>query len=122
MAARLDLTSSMTYSCVVTARDRLLLQKLKAKVAEHLLLRRLVLFGSRARGDSEPDSDIDVLVVLDGSVSRETEEYVRLRAWELSYENGVVIFPLVVGRAEWEEGPTSASPLAVAVGSEGIEV
>jgi predicted nucleotidyltransferase len=25
---------------------------------------RLVLFGSRARGDAEPDSDIDVMIVL----------------------------------------------------------
>ena len=29
-------------------------------------LERLVLFGSRARGDADPDSDIDVLVVLKG--------------------------------------------------------
>ncbi len=31
-------------------------------------LRRLVLFGSQARGDAEPGSDIDVLVVLRGPV------------------------------------------------------
>jgi uncharacterized protein len=106
----------------VTARDRLLLQQLKARVAERLPLSRIVLFGSRARGDNEPDSDIDVLVLLEGSVSRESEEYVRSCAWELSYENGVVIFPLVVARTEWEEGLTSASLLAVAVGNEGVEV
>jgi predicted nucleotidyltransferase len=106
----------------VTTRDSLILQRLKARVAERLPLSRLVLFGSRARGDNEPDSDIDVLVVLDGPVSRESEEYVRSCAWELSYENGVVIFPLVVARTEWEEGPTSASLLAVAVGNEGVEV
>jgi len=29
-------------------------------------LARLVLFGSHARGDAEPGSDIDVLVVLEG--------------------------------------------------------
>ena len=29
---------------------------------------RLVLFGSQARGDAEPGSDIDVLVVLEGLV------------------------------------------------------
>lgn len=106
----------------MTTRDRLILQRLKARVAERLPLSRIVLFGSRARGDNEPDSDMDVLVVLDGSVSRESEEYVRFCAWELSYENGVVIFPLVVERAEWEEGLTSASLLAVTVGKEGIEV
>ena len=41
-------------------------------VVEHLRrqlgvrLRAVVLFGSRARGDARPDSDIDVLVVADG--------------------------------------------------------
>lgn len=31
-------------------------------------LERLVLFGSQARGDAAPDSDVDVLVVLNGDV------------------------------------------------------
>ncbi len=106
----------------MTTSDRLVLQRLKARVAERLPLSRIILFGSRARGDNEPDSDLDVLVLLEGSVSRESEEYVRFCAWELSYENGVVIFPLVVARTEWEEGLTSASLLAVAVGNEGVEV
>ncbi|MCX6843058.1 MAG: nucleotidyltransferase domain-containing protein [candidate division WOR-3 bacterium] len=106
----------------MTTKDRLILEQLKVKVAQRLPLSRIVLFGSRARGDNEPDSDVDVLVLLEGSVSRESEEYVRSCAWELSYENGVVIFPLVVARAEWEEGLTSASLLAVAVGKEGVEV
>ena len=34
---------------------------------------RLVLFGSRARGDNRPDSDIDVLVVLNGAVDAGAE-------------------------------------------------
>lgn len=31
-------------------------------------LKRALLYGSRARGDHQPDSDYDVLVVLEGSV------------------------------------------------------
>ncbi|MCS6910805.1 MAG: nucleotidyltransferase domain-containing protein [Anaerolineales bacterium] len=31
-------------------------------------LDRLILFGSRARGEAQPDSDVDVLVVINGPV------------------------------------------------------
>jgi predicted nucleotidyltransferase len=35
------------------------------RVVDYFLPRRVVLFGSRARGESGPDSDIDLLVILD---------------------------------------------------------
>jgi predicted nucleotidyltransferase len=43
-------------------------------------LERLVLFGSQARGDAQPDSDIDVLVVLRGAV-RPLEEGRRISSF-----------------------------------------
>jgi len=46
-------------------------QRLEAIYGERLV--RLVLFGSQARGDAEDGSDIDVMVVLRGTVSPCTE-------------------------------------------------
>jgi len=47
---------------------RSVLAGLKEALACNLPLHDLVLFGSRARGDASADSDVDVLVVLNGPV------------------------------------------------------
>ena len=41
---------------------------------------RVILFGSRARGDAHPDSDYDLLVVTDERMSREDEDRLRSAA------------------------------------------
>jgi uncharacterized protein len=53
---------------------------------------QMLLFGSQARGDAEPDSDIDVLVVLQGAVNpgEEIEKTGKIVAG-LSLENDAVI-------------------------------
>lgn len=60
-------------------------------------LRRVLLFGSWARGDAHPDSDVDLLVVLD----RMTSPWDELRRmdevlWRHSYASGQVLsaFPV----------------------------
>ena len=47
-----------------------LLQSIKQRLAEHYgdRLKGVVLFGSEARGDADEDSDVDLLVLLDGPV------------------------------------------------------
>jgi len=85
----------------------------KIKVAE------LILFGSRARGDADPDSDLDVLVIAD-ELSPELEEYISECAWEAGFQYGIVIVPVVFTRNEWENGPERYSLLAEAIKSEGV--
>jgi uncharacterized protein (UPF0332 family)/predicted nucleotidyltransferase len=52
---------------------RALVDGLRALYGERL--RRVVLFGSEARDDARPDSDVDVLVVLDGEVDGWAESW-----------------------------------------------
>ncbi|HXX24734.1 MAG TPA: nucleotidyltransferase domain-containing protein [Terriglobia bacterium] len=81
---------------------------------------RLMLFGSHARGDAEPGSDVDVLVVLEGPV-RPGEEIRRTldSVAELSLENNVVFSCIFVSRERFE---TELSPLLINVRREGVPV
>ena len=50
------------------------------RVVDYFHPRRIMLFGSRARGESGPDSDIDLLVILDDDAP---DDRLTLRAgWE----------------------------------------
>lgn len=58
-------------------------------------LRELVLFGSRARGGGRDDSDLDVLVGVDGLTRDERGAILDLAA-DLSVEHDRVLSPLVL--------------------------
>ena len=59
-----------------------------------------VLFGSRARGDAEPDSDMDVLVVLPG-VDLETRREVHNLAADVWLEYGIYLSVRIRSLAQW---------------------
>ena len=101
--------------------DLNIVRELKSKLQSHVQLRRLCVFGSRARGDADPDSDMDVLVEVN-ALDRQARKQVTEDAWEVGLRNGVVIVPVTVERSEWETGVQKSSLLAMAVAMEGIEV
>jgi len=93
-------------------------QALKDIYGERIV--RIMLFGSHARGDAEPGSDIDALIVLKGAV-KPGEEIARTGgiASELSLKHDVVISCTFVSAARYE---TEQSPLLINVRREGVAV
>jgi hypothetical protein len=102
------------------ALDQIIVARFKEKVSERLALRQIILFGSRAKGDADPDSDMDVIVVLEDPVDRQAEDWVSECAWQAGFEHGVVVAPITFGRKEWEEGPERYSLLALAAERDGV--
>ena len=96
-------------------------RELKAHLQDEVPLHRLIVFGSRARGDSAPESDLDVLVELDHA-DLSARKLVTQSAWEIGFRNRMVIMPVTVDRNEWETGPLKSSLLALAIAMEGVEV
>ena len=62
---------------------------------------RVALFGSKARGDSLPDSDIDVLVIL-SQEDRELRREILRQAARFSLDHDVLLSPRVIGAERWE--------------------
>lgn len=96
-----------------------------ARSFKHLVQKRVNpinvrVFGSRARGDAAPDSDMDVFVLVDHATS-DIERYISECAWEAGFEQDVVIVPVVVGR-DRIEGPLKESVFILNVSCEGVEV
>jgi predicted nucleotidyltransferase len=83
-------------------------------------LRRLVLYGSAARGNADPESDIDLLVVLDDMRSS-WEERARMDdvLWQLSHEHGIVVSAMPVRDADVRD---AQRPLLIRALTEGIDV
>ena len=79
----------------------------------------IVLFGSKARGDSQPWSDIDILIVADSEDWR-FQHAISTLAARVSLEYDVVIGPRVIGQARWERMKRHQFSLYRNVISEGI--
>jgi len=97
------------------------LRKLKEALARDFRLVELRLFGSKARGDSDPESDIDVLIVLE-VLNRGIRRQVSALCCDSSIDHHVVISPVLYSLAEFTSGHTRITPFYQNVEREGVSV
>ena len=72
----------------------------------------ILIFGSRARGDARPDSDVDLAVILEDGDWRFWDEQWLLSglAYEALIDEGLFIQPWPVRRSAWEEPALHHNP------------
>ena len=103
-------------STMLSARDARIARKVKRRLSEIAPVKRLVVYGSRARGKPTRYSDLDLYIELTTQVDPVLRRRIREIAWEVSLDSGVVVTTLVASDR------LKGQPILKAIQAEGIAV
>jgi uncharacterized protein len=106
----------------MTTREKRIFQLITWRIKELDSHAEVILYGSRARGQSKKDSDWDILVLLDREdVTLKTEQKFRHHLFEIELEIGEPISVFVRSKTIWES-KYKITPLYKSIKAEGVKV
>jgi predicted nucleotidyltransferase len=98
------------------------LRAARDRITAEFHVERLVLFGSLVRGESDVESDVDLLVVLIEPPTYETRDRITSLVLDINLEYGTNLSELIVDRQTWDYGLPSALPVHQEIEEEGIRL
>lgn len=81
---------------------------------------RVILFGSKARGDGTADSDIDLLILTRGEPPKGMSAEMWHRFWQIQKSRNVMLSTVIVPIEQWEHGVYQAMLLKQEVERDGV--
>lgn len=81
-----------------------------------------LLYGSRARGDADAESDWDLVILLSLSATEEIKRAIRHGLYEIEWETGQVISCIIHNKAQWEDIPLRKTPFHRRVVQEAVRI
>ena len=85
------------------------------------MIERMVIYGSKARGDDHPDSDLDVLLIVKNEAAH-LKRPLRRIGYELAATSDAVPSILAYTQDEWESRRESGAPFQQAVERDAVAV
>ncbi len=82
----------------------------------------VILYGSVARGEETPESDIDLLVLVPQEVTYELKRRIRDQIFEVELEHDQIIATMIYQNVKWNSEPLSFMPLYRAIVREGVQI
>lgn len=81
---------------------------------------KVVLFGSKARGDDDEESDIDLLVLTSQPISWNERKAINNALYDIQMTYDVIISTLITTVTEWNEGTFSVLPIHEEILNQGV--
>ncbi len=114
-------TTTRTLPKTLRQAERHALAELHAWLRERFAarLRSVALFGSRARGEGHEESDLDVLIVVDGLTGAERRE-IGHQGGDLLTRHDLLVSPFALSASEWQTLRERERRIAVEIERDGI--
>ena len=103
------------------SKDYSIAKELKERLSNVTSVVDLIIFGSRARGDQDEYSDMDVFIEV-ATLDKDLKERIYEIVWEVGFENFMVISPLICTKDEIENSPLRSAPIVKNIFEDGIRI
>lgn len=106
----------------LTKMEREALEAAACLLRERFPIVNVILFGSKARGDADVHSDIDLLLISSKALHWRDEKAVVETLFDIGIQYDVIFSPIFASSEEWDHGLFKEFPIYDAITREGAVV